>query len=263
MTLMASVEVVSQKQVDPASFAITEVIAAVPANSIAIYTGSTVNESRQVEIMTGWRFLYNGLRDRNLINPGAPGTFYGIPVYTGTDVDKKGEFDRRTESLVATLTNNDIILGVSGEASIAFRGATVNLEACLEQLIQHVSSERLRRDKSTGRDYGTPAGVIDVAAGDHAIPVVMTFSGAPFWEAGTIIEIDGTTSQGVIGTGPITLDRDMQPAEMAFLLGTHLKGWPQSNFDYVTHPGDKTIVSVRGLAAFGGTVITITGLTVT
>jgi hypothetical protein len=144
MTLMATVEVVSQKQVDPASYAITGVAAAVAPANIAIYAGDTVNLSRQVEIITGWSFLYNGIRDRNLINQGAPGTFYGIAIYTGTDVDKKGEFDRRTESVVASFTANDIILAIGGDVSVGFHGATMHLESAFEQLIQHTMTEMLK-----------------------------------------------------------------------------------------------------------------------
>ena len=144
MTLMATAEVVSQKQIDPASVVVNATIVAVPVNNIAVYAGDTVNLARQVEIITGWKFLYNGIRDRNLINQGAPGTFYGLPIYSGTDIDSKGEFDRRTESLVASFTANDIIIAIGGNVSVAFHGATLHLEAALTRLIEEAHHQSLK-----------------------------------------------------------------------------------------------------------------------
>ena len=132
MTLMATGEVVSNRQLDKRSVVLTEVIAEVPANNIAIYAGSAVALYRQLEMVTGWQFLWNGVRDRNLMDV----QFNGSVLYSGTDIDKKGENDRRTESVVASFTNDDVIIGIGLGATGEFGGAVLPLDSAFEQLIQ-------------------------------------------------------------------------------------------------------------------------------
>ena len=132
MTLMVTGEVVANRVLNKVSVVVTEIIVEVPANNIAIYAGSTVALRRQVEMVTGWNFLWNGIRDRNLMDV----QFAGSVLYSGTDIDKKGENDRRTESVVASFSNNDIIVGVGLGATGEFKGAVLPLDSALEQLIQ-------------------------------------------------------------------------------------------------------------------------------
>jgi hypothetical protein len=93
---------------------VTAVVDDVAANSIAIYTGATVSDQRQVETINAWRFLVNGMRDRNILQQ-----FAGI-VYSGVDIDDISEASRRTDSVLANFTDNDIIIGVSAEVAIEF-----------------------------------------------------------------------------------------------------------------------------------------------
>ena len=132
MTLMATGEVVSNRQLKKTDVVITEVITEVPANNIAIYAGSEVALYRQLEMVTGWQFLWNGVRDRNLMDV----QFNGFVLYSGTDIDKKGENDRRTESVVVSFTNNDVIIGIGLGATGEFSGAVLPLDSAFEQLIQ-------------------------------------------------------------------------------------------------------------------------------
>ncbi len=132
MTLMVTGDVVSDRVLNKHTVVVTETIIAVPTNNMALYAGATVGLWRQLEMVTGWNFLWNGIRDRALMDV----QFNGFILYSGTDIDKKGEFDRRTASDVISFTDNDIIVGVGAGASGEYAGAVLPLDSALEQLIQ-------------------------------------------------------------------------------------------------------------------------------
>ena len=142
MTIHATAEVVSQKQLKLSSVVVDEVFAPVAPDNIAVYAGATVNSARQVEIVTGWMFLYNGIRDRSLMD--IDNLFYNQDIYTMTDIDKKGEFDRRTESILASNTDNDIMIAFGANVGPAFHGATLHLESALRQLIEETYNALLK-----------------------------------------------------------------------------------------------------------------------
>jgi len=110
--------------------------------------------------------------------------------------------------------------------------------------------------------YTAPVAAIDVAAGDFLSPAVMSFSGSTLIQKGTVIFIQGTTSAGAFGVN-VPLPEDMFADQFAVALADYLKGWSQSTFDYVADLGDPTKYYIRGLAAFGGTVITFDAFTLT
>ena len=141
MTLMVTGDVVSNRALDKNSVTVSEIIIGVSANNMAIYAGADVGLYRQLEMVTGWNFLWNGIRDRSLMDV----QFKGSVLYTGTDIDKKGEFDRRTESVVASFTDNDIIVGIGPGATEEFAGAVLPLDSALEQLIQVARESNLLR----------------------------------------------------------------------------------------------------------------------
>ena len=132
MTLMVTGEVVANRVLAKTSIVVSEVVVEVPSDNIAIYAGADVALYRQVEMVTGWNFLWNGIRDRNLMDV----QFNGAILYTGTDIDKKSEFDRRTASAVVSFTDNDIVVGIGAGATGEFAGAVLPLDSALEQLIQ-------------------------------------------------------------------------------------------------------------------------------
>ena len=101
---------------------VTAVVDAVEVNSIAVYTGATVSESRQVEIIDAWQMLVNGIRDRNLMQ-----TFGGI-IYSGVDIDDISEASRRTDSVLANFTDNDVIIGIGANVVGEFLDWVVMLE---------------------------------------------------------------------------------------------------------------------------------------
>ena len=141
MSFMITGEVVANRQLDLSSVVITEILVEVVPDNIALYTGADVELRRQMEIVTGWEFLWAGVRDRNLLDVGNP--FNGSILFTGTDIDKKGENDRRTESLIASLTDNDVILGIGLAATAEFGGATEHLQSAFTHLIQKAREDVL------------------------------------------------------------------------------------------------------------------------
>lgn len=120
---------------------ITDVVAEVPSGNIAIYVGDTVELHRQVEITTAWKKLWNGIRDRNLI--GAGDQFDKAVIYTGVDVNSVTEYNRRTESIVASFTDNDIIIAIGAEVTTD-NDATNLLEVAFIKLINTVKEQNLK-----------------------------------------------------------------------------------------------------------------------
>ena len=80
-------------------------------NTVSIGYGSTVREGRGTEITNAIRFLLSGVRDRNLIEAGAP-DFKGLDLVTVVDIDRVTAADRRTSSTLtgSSVTNNDVVL---------------------------------------------------------------------------------------------------------------------------------------------------------
>jgi hypothetical protein len=140
MTINATAEVVSQRQIDPASIVINETIVAVAAPNISLYAGANVPNYRQLEIITGWERLWEGVRDRNLLDV----QFKGNILYTGYNINSRTENNRRTTSLVTAFTDDDIILGIGASVSNNFSGAVLHLEVSIDSLIAAVHEQLLK-----------------------------------------------------------------------------------------------------------------------
>lgn len=107
---------------------VTATVDDVEASSIAIYTGATVGDNRQVETVNAWQMLVNGLRDRNILQ-----TFGGV-VYSGVDIDDISEANRRTIGTIASFTDNDVIIGVGQLVVAEFLDWVVMLETGFDVL---------------------------------------------------------------------------------------------------------------------------------
>ncbi len=129
MTLEVTGEIVANRVLAKTAVVVTEVIVEVAANNIAIYAGSAVALARQLEMVTGWNFLWNRIRDLNAL---APGTI----IYSGTSINKKGHADHRFETAVASFAPDDIFIGVGGGAATEYHDAVTILDSGFEQLIQ-------------------------------------------------------------------------------------------------------------------------------
>lgn len=107
---------------------------AVAADSISLYIGDTVSPARQVEIVDGWKWLYQGVRDRNLLDA----QFKGAVLYTASDINKMTTADRRTSSDLVTYTDNDVILAIG--AGVTALGEHVAIEEAF-RILRHFALE--------------------------------------------------------------------------------------------------------------------------
>lgn len=107
---------------------------------IAIGFGDSVPEHRALEIINGWKWLWNGVRDRGLLDD----QFSGALLITGAQIDSITESNRRTSSTVGDFAADDIFVavgtGVATEAGLG-RSATVMLESGFENLREFANEE--------------------------------------------------------------------------------------------------------------------------
>jgi hypothetical protein len=101
-------------------------------NGVALFigetAGTTVSESRQVEIIDAWRFLWNGIRDRNIMQQ-----FAGV-VYSGVDIDHIGENQRITSATFGDFGINDVFVGIGQLVVAEFLDYTLPIEVAFAEL---------------------------------------------------------------------------------------------------------------------------------
>jgi hypothetical protein len=222
-------------------------------DQVAIYISDDVNLGRQVEILNGLEWLYNGAQDRALFDVG----FKGFPLYSAVSIDSISAENRRTGSDLSFLAITDIAIGVG--ANVTNFGGVEMIREAIYYLTQY-ARENLFVQPAT--IYVNPVPVIDIAAGTNLTPAVMSFSGSKLIQRGTVILIAGTTSAGPFGVN-VPLPKDMTAPEFAAKLADYLKGWSQSTFTWSADAVDPTKFYISGIAAFGGTVITLDTFTLT
>lgn len=136
----AQVAVTPFRELIPSTITVVQPVAIeVPVDRIALYTLDDVDTYRQVEIVTGWQFLYNGIRDRNLIDV----QFKGAQLYSATNINKKGENDRRTASVLTSFTAEDIVVGIGSTVTGGVGGAIVSLQSAFEKLAEAAKEQFL------------------------------------------------------------------------------------------------------------------------
>ena len=129
----AQMNTTGDRQLIPSTITVVDGIATeVAADRIALYALDNVPTYRQLEIFTGWGFLYNGIRDRNLLDS----QFAGSVLYSATNINKKGENDRRTASLLTSLTADDIVVGLGATVTGNIGGAINSLQSAFEKLAE-------------------------------------------------------------------------------------------------------------------------------
>lgn len=116
----------------------TGAVIEVPANSIAVYITEQVPLYRQLEIVTGWEMLWNGVRDRNLLDEGNP--FSGLVLYTAVDIDSTTEHNRRTSSDIGFYNSTDVGLGISPQVTGTNEGTNM-LEVAFNKLFAAVQEQ--------------------------------------------------------------------------------------------------------------------------
>lgn len=109
------------------------------ADQIALYTDLQTSQThQQLDIITAWKMLYNGIRDRSLI----PGQFKGFDIYSAVDVGNATENNRKTTSTDFVIQSGRVGIGISAGVTTAYllgRGAvdaTNILQSFFERLIQ-------------------------------------------------------------------------------------------------------------------------------
>jgi hypothetical protein len=114
--------------------------AEVTANQVALYLGDTVPTYRQLEIIDGWRWLFQGIKERNLLDDGA---FVGALLYTGSNINELMTAEnRRTSSTFADFLTEDVFIGLGTAVTAA--GDFESLYAIFEQLRQFALEETLK-----------------------------------------------------------------------------------------------------------------------
>jgi len=106
MTIEVTGEIVTRRELNRSTIVVSATNIEVAANNISIYAGATVDLARQVEIVNAWRWLWNGIRDRRLMQ-----TFGGV-IYSGCDIEHIDENARLTSGVFATFGDNDVFIGV-------------------------------------------------------------------------------------------------------------------------------------------------------
>jgi hypothetical protein len=114
----------------------------VTANQVALYVGDSVPLYRQVEIIEGWRWLYQGVAERNLLDEGTGSTFPGALLYSGADIDNMTENDRRTSSVFGDFTATDVFIGMG--TAVTASGDLESLHAVFTQLRQFALEATLK-----------------------------------------------------------------------------------------------------------------------
>ena len=108
---------------------LTTAVLEVVDNNIALFVGDTVPKHRSVEIVEAWRWLWNGVRDRNILKT------FGGRTYSGSDINHLDEPDRRTSSDLIDFLDNDVFIGIGDQVAIQVGDASiVYLETAFTQL---------------------------------------------------------------------------------------------------------------------------------
>lgn len=106
---------------------IDTVIAAPGVDQIGYHAGATVNLNRQLEIRNGWKYLWDQMRQRYILDPGKG--FAGNIVIAAISINNMSEANLRISTdLIGTLNDDDIILSVGVNAT-GFGGRSLILES--------------------------------------------------------------------------------------------------------------------------------------
>jgi hypothetical protein len=109
--------------------------AEVTANQISVIITDTVDVSRRVEIINGWKWLAAGMNERSILLQ-----FKDIPVYSAVPVGNRSSVARKTSSTPIPIVNGDIAIGV-GAAIATDQDWTVMIESAFTQLIDAANED--------------------------------------------------------------------------------------------------------------------------
>jgi len=110
-----------------------DLVAPVGANNISVSYGDDVEPHRQVEIINGWKWLWHGVRDRNLLNS----QFVGAILLTGAPINSLVEASRKTSSTGGDFDDNDLLLSIGTGIAVDSNGATQMLDSGFRMLREY------------------------------------------------------------------------------------------------------------------------------
>ena len=113
MAKQFTVDVVTKLHADKLEIVESDVLGDPGPNEIKVGFGNAVPEHRALEILNAWRWLWNGVRDRALLD----GPFSGAILISGSDIDKLNEEDRRTSSTVGDYFPADVLIGIGANVA--------------------------------------------------------------------------------------------------------------------------------------------------
>ena len=90
---------------------------------MVIQIADTVDIGRRLEILEGWRWLWNGLRDRDIL---AGGNFAGILVFSSCPVNGLREEERKTTGDNTIVLDGDIAIALSPNLTALNGSETLN-----------------------------------------------------------------------------------------------------------------------------------------
>jgi len=140
MAKQITITVMPNRQADKrscvASQAVGAVLPAAPDNCV-IYLGDDVAMHRKVEIHEGLRWLWNGIRDRDLLNPATSQPGFG-PLYSAAPVNRLVEEFRLTSwTDVSGINSTMIAIGIGN--NLFGEGATNMHESAFTMLREYLT----------------------------------------------------------------------------------------------------------------------------
>jgi len=136
MTIRFSLQLLADRQGQKTEVVRDELVEGAAAGTIIAVIGTDVELYRQMEILSGWEKLWNGIRDRNLL-PITNATLG--PIYTAFSIDSRTENNRRTSwaDIPGFLTTRDILIGVHNDVAQQLE-ATNMVQNGFQMIIDHV-----------------------------------------------------------------------------------------------------------------------------
>ena len=120
-TILPNTHVVKQDIV------IDSVLAAPGADQISLHCGDTVNLNRQLEIRNGWRYLWDQVRSRYILDPNKG--FAGNLTFAGISINNMSELNMRiTTDPIGNYNDDDVIIGIGVNAT-GFNSSSLILES--------------------------------------------------------------------------------------------------------------------------------------
>ena len=109
---------------------IPDPIASPIATQIVVGYGAAVEPHRQLEIINGWKWLWEGVRDRNLLDA----QFKGAILISGAPINSLTALNRKTSSTTLDFGADDVFIALGVGVTAHRFGATQILDSGFQML---------------------------------------------------------------------------------------------------------------------------------